>query len=241
MGTLIFLQKNFPYFCFSNTCLQMKNYFILCGIFLSQLFFFTSCEKDPIGCFEMSASTVKVGTAVTFTDCSSKAKHQWFDKGTPSVYNWDFGDGNTGSGASVTHTYLNAGKFTVTLKVQDEDKDHSATVTQSITVTQPSDISRSGKFIAFTSNKDGKYDIWLAQVDRSGALATTGLVYATNPYNLTSSFGSSTSNTRPNWSPDGKILLFSAQLSATDEEIFDFFFNSDGSLATPTPILAITQ
>ncbi len=35
------------------------------------------------------------------------------------TYAWQFGDGSTGSGASVTHTYTNAGNYTVTLTVSD--------------------------------------------------------------------------------------------------------------------------
>jgi M6 family metalloprotease-like protein len=37
------------------------------------------------------------------------------------VYEWDFGDGTTGSGQTVGHTYESAGTFTVTLTVTDKD------------------------------------------------------------------------------------------------------------------------
>ena len=39
---------------------------------------------------------------------------------TPIEYNWDFGDGATGSGASPTHTYETAGTYTATLEVTNE-------------------------------------------------------------------------------------------------------------------------
>lgn len=50
--------------------------------------------------------------AVTFTDQST---------GDTTLVNWlwDFGDGNTGSGTPVTHTYQNPGTYTVTLIVED--------------------------------------------------------------------------------------------------------------------------
>lgn len=35
-------------------------------------------------------------------------------------YEWDFGDGTTGTGKNVTHTYKEAGNYTVTLTVEDE-------------------------------------------------------------------------------------------------------------------------
>jgi hypothetical protein len=37
----------------------------------------------------------------------------------PLTYNWNFGDGASGSGAQTSHTYTNAGTFNVTLAVSD--------------------------------------------------------------------------------------------------------------------------
>lgn len=39
--------------------------------------------------------------------------------GTGATYTWNFGDGNTATGESVTHAYTNAGLFTVTLTIED--------------------------------------------------------------------------------------------------------------------------
>lgn len=98
---------------------------------------------------------------------------------------------------------------------------------------QRSDLTRSGKFISFTSNLSGNYDIFLAQVDANGNLATTGLVYATNPFNLTGAFNNLTDK-QSNWSPDGKILVFSSQdpTPPGEEDIYAFFFTSTGVLDT---------
>jgi len=38
----------------------------------------------------------------------------------PLTYEWNFGDGASGSGQSATHTYANPGSFSVTLTVKDE-------------------------------------------------------------------------------------------------------------------------
>jgi len=38
---------------------------------------------------------------------------------SPLSYSWDFGDGNTGSGSSPTHTYESAGQYTVELEASN--------------------------------------------------------------------------------------------------------------------------
>jgi len=59
-----------------------------------------------------------------------------FDAGSASddvgiaSYQWDFGDGKTGSGETVSHTYTGAGSFTATLSVTDGDnRSHAISAT----------------------------------------------------------------------------------------------------------------
>lgn len=54
--------------------------------------------------------------------------------GTIVSYDWTFGDGNIGSGQTVTHDYTTAGTYTVTLTVTDDDG-ATAADTATITVT----------------------------------------------------------------------------------------------------------
>src|SRR5207249_1297472 len=57
---------------------------------------------------------------------------------SPFSSRWNFGDGSTGSGSSVTHTYSSAGTYTVVLTVKDSGSpQQTATSQQSITVTNP--------------------------------------------------------------------------------------------------------
>ncbi len=71
-----------------------------------------------------------VGSLVTF-DGSASADLD----GSIVAYNWDFGDGNSGSGESAVHSYSSAGTFTVTLTVTDSGGlFDTATTTASIAI-----------------------------------------------------------------------------------------------------------
>jgi len=198
----------------------------------------TQCKKPSTACFTTSASQVYIGQSITFSSCSKCSKCS--NHNTVSDLQWDFGDGTMGSGATVDHTYNSAGQYNVTLTSNDADGDAKGTITQIVTVIKYSDLTRTGKFIAFTSNQDGDYDIYLAQVDGFGNLASTGLIFGTNPYNLTNSFNLLTDR-EPNWSPDGKALVFSSKRPTGEVNIYSFFFNSDGSLMSATPSLIISK
>ncbi|WP_166408943.1 LamG-like jellyroll fold domain-containing protein [Labedella phragmitis] len=56
--------------------------------------------------------------------------------GAITSYEWDFGDGTTGSGVKVSHDYAGSGVYTVALRVTD-DRGATATTTRPITVTRP--------------------------------------------------------------------------------------------------------
>ncbi|MBI4814765.1 MAG: PKD domain-containing protein [Deltaproteobacteria bacterium] len=60
--------------------------------------------------------SVKVGVAVNL-DGSGSADPD----GTIATYAWDFGDSGQGTGAMVSHTYAQAGTYTVRLSVTDDD------------------------------------------------------------------------------------------------------------------------
>lgn len=69
---------------------------------------FTSSIAEIIGYadnFIASTNSVCAGSSVTFTSNTN---------GATSV-DWDFGDGNQGTGATVTHTYQNPGQYDVTM------------------------------------------------------------------------------------------------------------------------------
>ena len=60
-------------------------------------------------------------TPYTFTSVGSSDPDN-----DPLTYEWNFGDGTTGSGQSTTHTYANPGSFSVAVTIKDEKHSVSA-------------------------------------------------------------------------------------------------------------------
>src|SRR5204863_83456 len=65
---------------------------------------------------------VSSGTTITFDGTRSVDAD-----GDALVYSWDFGDGQTGTGPMVTHTYAGGGTYPVVLLVNDGTKLANAT------------------------------------------------------------------------------------------------------------------
>jgi PKD repeat protein len=70
----------------------------------------------PIAKFSESASIVYTGEVIDFD-----ASGSYDPDGYIVSYSWDFGDGNTDSGITVSHSYVDDGEYTVALRVVDDD------------------------------------------------------------------------------------------------------------------------
>jgi PKD repeat protein len=68
--------------------------------------------------------------------CAADGSPSGDSDGTIVDYRWSFGDGFSGSGATVAHAYAGAGTFDITLIVTDDDG-ATATSTRSVTVVVP--------------------------------------------------------------------------------------------------------
>ena len=87
--------------------------------------------------------TATVGSDVTFYGSASTD-----DKGIAS-YSWDFGDGTTAIGTSLTHKYTAVGTYTVTLTVTD-------TAGQKVTDTLQVTVSNTSSMVSYTPTYDNR-------------------------------------------------------------------------------------
>lgn len=93
-----------------------------------------SATQPPIAAITGPASILE-GDSATFDATGSIDPN-----GTVVSYAWDFGDGATGSGVSVTHTFAQDGVFTVRVTATDNDGlTDSATFTLSVSNVEPPD------------------------------------------------------------------------------------------------------
>lgn len=86
------------------------------------------------------------------------------DKGI-STYAWDFGDGNTGNGATATHTYALAGSYTASLTVSDQE---GLTDVKTIAIT----VTETGSGDCFIVASNG--EVWIEAENFSAQAPGTG-------------------------------------------------------------------
>lgn len=89
-------------------------------------------STGPTADFSVSNSTVANDETVAF-DASNSS-----DDGTIESYEWDFGDGNTSSGETTSHSYSSPGEYEVRLTVTD-DQGNSDTASANVTVSESSE------------------------------------------------------------------------------------------------------
>ena len=85
-------------------------------------------EMPVAAAFAVSDTTGDMPLAVTFSDASS---------GSPTAWQWDFGDAGTDTVASPVHTYTAAGVYDVTLIVSNSCSADTLTMVAAVTVIDP--------------------------------------------------------------------------------------------------------
>ena len=91
----------------------------------------------PVASF--TATTACVGSATQFDASSSTMNPSQYNNQQFNIasYEWDFGDGTTGSGVTTSHQYAQAGTYQVTLHVSDAEGHCSDEVIQPVMVVSP--------------------------------------------------------------------------------------------------------
>jgi hypothetical protein len=114
--------------------------------------------------------TGNVGVAVQFDGTGSTD-----EDGSIVAYDWDFGDGSTGTGATPSHTYTAAGEYTVSLTVTDNDglvdtATTTATIEEDGTGNQPPVADAGGPY----TGRPGEP----VQFDGTGSFDPDGVIFA---------------------------------------------------------------
>ncbi|MGC9331275.1 MAG: PKD domain-containing protein, partial [Bacteroidales bacterium] len=82
--------------------------------------------------FTADNTTIPVNGTVNFTDMST---------GSPTSWNWDFGDGGTSSAENPSHQYTAIGTYTVELTISDGTNNNTETKVDYITVTEAAPVA----------------------------------------------------------------------------------------------------
>ena len=113
---------------------------IVTALLVPLLLWLSGCwlfNVEPVAAFTVRATIIELGEALAFSGILSSD-----EDGIITKFEWDFGDGGSATGESVTHTYTMVGSYTVVLRVTD-DRGATATAQKVITV-NPADGNGGG-------------------------------------------------------------------------------------------------
>src|SRR5713101_1028016 len=173
--------------------------------------------------FNFSPSSPSVGQAVTFTATVSGGT-------SPYTFNWNFGDGATGTGNPTTHSYSTSGTFNAQLTVQDSAS-ATTTVSNSVSVTQPASpdfgISSSPSSLSLAQGDSGSSTITLTSlggfagtITLSPSVSPSGPAVSVSPTSVTLTAGSSgTSSLTVTTQPTTPIGSYTVTVSGTSSAI----------------------
>jgi len=134
----------------------MKRKYFLLVLFLILAIFLSGCSgggttppitpnQSPTASFTANPTSGTAPLEVSFNGSNSSDSD-----GTIISYAWDFKDGNTGTGQSISHTFSSAGSYNVELTVTD-DEGATDSATKTITITDPITTNQSPT-ASFTAN-----------------------------------------------------------------------------------------
>lgn len=123
-------------------------------------------DRPPVASFTTTPSSAPTGTAITFDGTAS-----YDPDGTVVSYSWAFGDGATGIGSVVTHSYGLAKTYTVTLTVTDNGGVTGSTNSQVTIGDKPPVVSFTPS--PTTANTGQTITLTISSSDPDGTISTT--------------------------------------------------------------------
>jgi PKD repeat protein len=144
----------------------------------------TTQDHPPIASFSTSTTSTLTGSSISFNGTAS-----YDPDGTVSSWAWNFGDGNTGVGATASHTYDSAGNYTVTLTVTDNAGAIGIATSQITVAGQPPVVSFTPS--TTTPSSGQTVTISITASDQYGSIVTTQVNWGDG---TTDTLGSATSD-----------------------------------------------
>ena len=141
----------------------------------------TDGNQPPKAVAQASPQDTTAGTEVTFNGSGSSDP----DDDTGSLtYAWEFGDGTTGSGETVSHAYESAGEYTAELSVSDGERSETDEVTVSITAPKPDSVAITYRPLDTDGNVLEDAEVTDGDVFGTGEF-TDSVAYSTNSREVT--------------------------------------------------------
>jgi PKD repeat protein len=164
--------------------------------------------EPPVADFAGSPTSGCAPLAVSFTDQST---------GVPTSWSWDFGDGGSSTEQNPSHTYNEAGTYTVALTATNGCGSDTETKTDYITVTEPSADAMHVHDIVVSRNSFWWFSRGIATVtvyDQSGSPVSSATVYGSFSGPLSQSASGSTDG-------NGQVTFYSNWTSGSGEWCFE--------------------
>jgi chitodextrinase len=162
-------------------------------------------NTDPVAAFSVSPTPVIAGTPANFNASASKSAN-----GHSIVsYEWNFGDGTTGSGLTTTHTYTLPQGYTVTLIVTD-DTGRKGVVSNTV------NAATSNPTATFSNTPLAPHVIDVVNFDASGSTAVQGRVIVTYAWEFSGVFVGTANGATVSVGPFGGTGTLTVKLTVTD-------------------------
>lgn len=165
----------------------------------------------PVAGFNASSVTGQAPVTVSFADASL---------GSPTAWNWSFGDGGTSTTQNPSHTFAAAGTYTVSLAVSGAGLQSGNTATQTITVAAPPVVVTPTASLAAAFAFDEAKGTLVADASGNGNTGTlvNAPVWSTGKFGTALGFGLGQFVTVPNTStldlgPNGLSVSFFAKIT----------------------------